>query len=683
MSFNAISARRVLLTVGAGWLVGLLLGGAAQAQEPVLDVLDRAVLESLEGAGFGFPAILDGQLEGSAEAAPAGRASNAWMREHSRAYSPLAGAWSQHIQAVIDSVERPLVVEHEDAKAFPAGNVGRAFDVRWFGSEKAFFQLVGVVNRLDRRDFNPKSCGEVRFVYRLAYAVEQEGGVFGSRLPMTVNVVLQAPGGDCQAVAQRWVPPAQGGVSRDWLKAGALQGLSLKQIEVNAQVVRFPSGLETEFAGQAIYLLRVYGLERKDGQVVVRYRGLENTPDVQRIRQDDALMEELLAYIAGHLGEIDAGLAVLPEHLLAEQALSYSTLGVNRLANKPFDVLFEGEAGRSVLPEIEAGSYATLSSRAGLVERLNNRTCMGCHQVQSTAGFHFLGREDESLNGITNRLQMPFSRHYHHEQAFRSDYLAAVVGGVEPASSRGHSLAPGSGKPMGYAKAGVNMSCVPDAHAGDFPDAARWGCEEGLECRVVAADSRAAINFGQCVVPPSEPEKIFSGMTCREGAIASIESGSQGVFNQHAYKDTFSHTQLYGLAEDKKFSKDVFNCRPTRIGVPLGRTFQRCTSEERTLTTVLGEDVSHEICAVIGGARFDQCVEGNFHTCLEGIIGRGMVDSCHPGRACREDYICQALPYQHPSVPTEAGEALHKAGVGFCTPTYFVFQLRLDGHPVP
>ncbi len=84
---------------------------------------------------------------------------------------------------------------------------------------------------------------------------------------------------------------------------------------------------------------------------------------------------------------------------------------------------------------------------------------------------------------------------------------------------------------------------------------------------MVAEDSRAAINFGQCVVPPSQPEKIFSGMTCREGTVASGDSGPQGVFNQHAYKDTFTHTQLYGLSEEKKFFETA------TIAVPPGLEF--------------------------------------------------------------------------------------------------------------
>ena len=88
-----------------------------------------------------------------------------------------------------------------------------------------------------------------------------------------------------------------------------------------------------------------------------------------------------------------------------------------------------------------------------------------------------------------------------------------------------------------------------------------------------------------------------------------------------------------------------------------------------------------EICAVVGGSRFDACVEKDFHQCLSSIVARGMVDSCHVGDFCREDYICQALPFQLKGV--EQGQELHKRAIGFCTPTYFMFQLRLDGHPIP
>jgi hypothetical protein len=683
-------------------LVGLLLGlesGAWPAQGGVVvDVLDRDVLVSLEQDpedGYALHVLLD-RLLGSSGAPPERwPASNAWMAEHSPAYRGLSDAWSEHVQGAIDRVERPLVVEHEDAKAFPAGNVGRAFDVRWFRSDKAFFQLVGVVNRLDRADFSQESCGEVRFLYRLAYAIEQpDGGVHGSRLPFTVNVVLESRDtDDCAAVARRWVAPAGEMDSKKrkaWLGAGPLQGLTLKQVEVNAQVVRFPSGLETEFGGQAVYLLRVYGLapySEKEGRGVrVVYKTLENTPDVRRLQQDEALKNKLVAFLGEHLEDVDRGVYRLPEEFLATEALSYSTLGVNRLANKPFDLLFEGEEGRARLPKV-TGSLSSLSSRRALVERLNNRTCMGCHQAQSTAGFHFLGREDPGLVGITNRLQLPFSGHYSDERARRQRHVAKVAAGEDSASSLLHSLAPVSAD-QGYLLSGANMSCVPQEHEADYPLDARWGCASkprDLECRVVARDPRVAINFGQCVVRQEKTETLFSGMTCRAGTLSSLGSaGDEGPVNQHAYKDTFSASQIYSLSEDKPFFTDSFNCRPTVIGVPLGRTYRRCTGADRGLDEVLQDGgVADDICAVVGGSRFDQCVEGDFHSCLEGILSRGMVDTCHSKRSCREDYICQALPYQHPSVATEAGERLHKAGVGFCTPTYFLFQLRLDGHPVP
>jgi hypothetical protein len=86
---------------------------------------------------------------------------------------------------------------------------------------------------------------------------------------------------------------------------------------------------------------------------------------------------------------------------------------------------------------------------------------------------------------------------------------------------------------------------------------------------------------------------------------------------------------------------------------------------------------------VVGGNSFDLCVEGDFHKCLEQIIGRGMVARCSEQLPCREDAICQMLPWQLEGVPSEAGQKLSEAGIGFCTPTYFLFQLRLDGHPTP
>jgi len=69
------------------------------------------------------------------------------------------------------------------------------------------------------------------------------------------------------------------------------------------------------------------------------------------------------------------------------------------------------------------------------------------------------------------------------------------------------------------------------------------------------------------------------------------------------------------------------------------------------------------------------------------VVGRGLLDTCTIDRPCREDYICQQIPdflahAEHPA-SAERITALHARGIGFCTPTCFVYQLRLDGHPEP
>ena len=181
---------------------------------------------------------------------------------------------------------------------------------------------------------------------------------------------------------------------------------------------------------------------------------------------------------------------------------------------------------------------------------------------------------------------------------------------------------------------------------------------------------------------PSQ-EDLLSGQTCRTGALTDSQMDSNGVYNLHAYADTFKQELRYDLLENKTFTFDSYNCRPTRIGVPLGRTYRKCTDAERAFESQQSNPTHSELCAVVGGAKFDSCVEKDFHQCLDSIVARGMVDSCHSGRFCREDYICQAMPYQLKGVDTDKGKAIADAGVGFCTPTYFVFQLRLDGHPIP
>lgn len=77
------------------------------------------------------------------------------------------------------------------------------------------------------------------------------------------------------------------------------------------------------------------------------------------------------------------------------------------------------------------------------------------------------------------------------------------------------------------------------------------------------------IDFGQCL---PTVDALKAGNTCRTGKITDTKKQSNSVFNLHAYADTFQEQQRYNLPEGKQFTFDTYNCRPTRIGVPLGRT---------------------------------------------------------------------------------------------------------------
>jgi hypothetical protein len=560
---------------------------------------------------------------------------------------------------------------------WPAGNVGRNFDVRWLDSPSARFDLVSVVNRVDRHDVT--GAAEVRLIYRLAYSIAgADGTTRGSRLPFTVNVVLRSTDPDARTAAARWLDLPDEAMARAARIRNVLDSAALHTIELNAQVVRFPSGLETEFAGQAVYLLLVLKMERDGAGWTARPQPLENTPDVRRLSADETLRVELEQWILGNVDAVDLGVFQIPDRFLARRALSWSTLGMNRADNKPFEAVF-GTEWAVALPD---GERRFFRDGRGLLERLDNSSCIGCHQAGSTAGFHTLGLDDPDTAGVTNRLRLPVSPHAQHDLERRRTWLTAVLEGREPDRYRPHSLHPN--QPYSAAKG----TCIPDSARSSLTAQAGWGCAEGTTCRVLAADPNAALAVGMCVVDPEREDAetaLSAGQACREGQIASPRGNPRGdqTFNAHGYAARFAQEPLYpGLPEDKTFSADTFNCRPTVIGVPLGRAYRRCTAEERKLSADPAA-FPDEICAVVGGSKFDQCVEGDFHTCLAGIVARGMVDTCSAQRPCREDYICQTLPWQLDSVPSAEGKALSEAGIGFCTPTYFLFQLRLDGHPVP
>jgi D-alanyl-D-alanine dipeptidase len=590
------------------------------------------------------------------------------------------------------------------------GNVMRVFNEKWLASSDALFTLSGVVNRIDRRDFDPTHCGELRFIYRLGYEVEMNGKTFSSRMPFTVNMVFSYgdDGRGCQDIASLWRIDETGGPDPAAMAQRLLQGpldfskLTFKQMEINAQVARFPSDLENvegrKFAGQAIYWMRIFALNAGK----FRPAKLENTPDVQAILKNSDKRRQLQEYLSSHVAEIDNGVFNLPESLEADVALSFSTAGSSRLANRPFDLLVSAEqAGKIVAASgIPARSLKFVQSGSGLLERLNTSSCMGCHQSSSTAGFHFLGVDrfdfgrnadaiKQALDG--NRLLLPFSPHVDAELARRKNYVEKISLGQMPNTFRPHPSAPAaaweSASPA-YSGAGDNMPCPLNA---DLADAAKWSCNSGhnLSCQAIVTNASTSSRLGQCV---PAAQNIYAGLSCRSNVIedSTARNGMSNLlsFNLRSFDDHVAKDELiYRLAEGKLSGYD-YNCRPTKIGVPLGRVTRPCNSEESKFATIQPGKIPDEICAIVGGKGFEQMAKGYFDSAVFAAgVGRGLLNVCTPSRFCREDYICQEMPEflagAKFNVGAQALSVLKSQRIGFCTPTYFVYQLRLDGHPNP
>jgi hypothetical protein len=641
---------------------------------PVLDVRDPVLVTALEKRGFSLEAVL------GVGAAPNLRD----LYAGSPAYKTMADQIGKDVVALRQEMLQNGRVLH----VVTDQNVGRILDLRWLQSPLASFRLVGVVNRLDRKDFadlsGEQGCGEVRFIYRMAYQFKRANMTYGSRMPFNLNVVYRVNRGSdaaCGDAARVWIPAADvTGPERqaEWLTTGPLdrKRMSLKQIEINAQVVRFPSGMETEFGGQAVYLLRIFAAEGATSGLRLREKPLENTPDVARLKQDNELRKKLAAYLTGNVAAIDQGVFQIPDEFLATKVFSFSTYGSARLANHPFTELLSEQE----LANIPFAGLKLMRSPKALLERLDTATCMGCHQSNATAGFHFIGYDQPEASSF-NRVKIAVSPHFYAEGFRRKAYVEAVAAGTEPNRfrplpaappatwTRSAAMAPQAPAPQ---PAGLGMPCVPEAAKANF--ATTWSCAAPATCQVIATNNRLGIDMGQCL--PREERQVFSGLPCLSGEIRTAAA---------PYRDTFLiKAQLHSLRKVADF--EGYNCRPPKIGVPGGLSYRKCTEADKRFELFRGATAApsgakappNEICGLAGGKAFDECVaSNNFAKCYSASVVRGNRPTCGENRFCREDFMCQALPDDIP------GSADVVKDYGFCSPTYFLFQMRMDNHPDP
>lgn len=490
----------------------------------------------------------------------------------------------------------------------------RLFDVRWLKSPSAKFELVGVVNRMDRAVFNLNTCGELRLIYRLSYEQKQNGVLVRSRMPMTVNAVFKLPyDSNCQSVAKSWVS-TQSEALKKWTAKERL-----KSLEVNLQSVRWPSTIRGDMGGSAEYLLQVHKIE--NGVFVLS--PLENTPNIEKIMADVGMRKELLNWllVPANIKALDAGTINIPEKYLAKSVSSFALHGMNRLSNRPFDQIFKKEDFSSV-------SFAGLKNIYGassMRRRLNDMSCMGCHQGRTIAGFHFLGKDSETTTFV-NSIFSSQSPHLIEEQKRRSHHFQSILKGQVADSSRP------------FSERNPDVPGEMNAHCGlPGSEYKAWTCGEGLKC-VSVINPETSQEIGECL--PMQP---VAGNPCEPGLISQ---------KNDANKDTLKA----GLKMNCSTGQ---HCETTRVGFPGGMCSGGCSDLK-----------SNETCgsiAILHG--FNQCLGANnpFEMCLEQNVRPAGLQACDDETACRADYVCTKTKYNE----------------GACIPPYFLFQLRLDGHPKP
>lgn len=534
------------------------------------------------------------------------------------------------IDAVLKDVETAKVVDRGVGVGMAYGH--RAFDARWMSSNEGRFELVAVANRMDRRHADPDGCGELHLVYRLAY----ENAKSQSRLPMTLMLVYPqaAQNGSCTGTAARWLSTTNATTIPEKvnaLVAGPLAAASkatAPKVEMNFQLVRWPSTTRTDMGGHAEYSMRVFAHQGTSLTPVL----LENTP---RKDLDDAAKAALAKWVGENVEGIDRGTAKIPAELdghaiLAETAISVSPKGLARAQNRPFAVLL-GKDGAS-LGDVDLAGLALVKSKAALVRRLDTMSCNGCHQSQGIAGFHVVGHDRPETPEI-NALIQGVSAHAREQLAFRKKDLAAVAAGraeLAPIPFAERAVESGAFEMEG----GYGAACG----LGD-PGFAAWTCGEGLECSDINGDE-----VGMCVTAKVR----MPGEACEE---------SDTSFNADPHKDKTTNMKV-------KACKGGARCVRSG-GDPGGFPTGMCGGSCSKVGQVSSDG---SICALAVPSGFNACIGacGEFAKCASGGP-KAVRKACSATKPCGQDYVCSAVPDAPP-------------GVGACLPPYFIFQARVDGH---
>lgn len=494
----------------------------------------------------------------------------------------------------------------------------RLFDVRFLSLPEAHFALAGIVNRPDRAAFDSSSCGETRLIYRLAYALDAERA---SKLPMTLGIEFKVPRppSGCREAAARWLDPATVDplARAAWLRSarGPLAPALLQlqnataRVVVNVQLVRWPATVRPDLGGHAEYLLRSFRPGVNDRLEPER---LENTIDPSDFLAAGR-QQALVNAIAEDRARIDAGTPLLPAALLTSRALSVTPRGLHRLSNRPFSAALPAR----LLATQEFSGSRFVKSNVGLLRRLDQLSCPGCHQARSIAGFHLLG-EGAADAPPENALAIAVSPHVTADLPRRLRIAEQMLSGEDPDYS-----APLAERPSSDGGYGQACALLPD------PSFAGWDCAAGLHCSSIEANVGDPI--GQCL-----PAELQVGDACERGGVAQ---------DRHRLRDRMRRVNVESCPQ--------MICNRSGVGFPGGMCTAPCN------------DPAARCGAIAILDPFNACLArgDSFLSCIRGNVQPAGLRACDAQNPCRDDYVCART-----------------AQGGACLPPYFVFQLRVDGH---
>jgi hypothetical protein len=436
------------------------------------------------------------------------------------------------VRRAIDAEFDRYVARHKASLPGETIGVGENFDFQLFDRELLYssdtrFVLAGIVNRMDRAYVSPANCGEIRLIYRLTRI---DGPTVGEnavspRLPMTLNIVLQAKGGSssaslsCSEIARRWLAAGDLSLTGDELaqKLLATDGpldlvgpQNIGRIETNLQIAHAPKSAVRDF--RTDYLLKVFRYDAPAQRFLET--PLENQIDHERIEADENLKRDFKAWLLDprHFSEFDRGTVLIPERFLSLRAVAPTPVGFDVSDLQPEFGLMHGEGGAgpvfsesdvvAALKKVadDGVELQNIRSPGGFERRLNDITCSGCHQTRGIGGFHFPG-VDWMAAKPSNSTVVPASPHFFGDQVRRWDILAALRDGREPDYSRGFSSRPqlrGSTELVGTEyDDGWGAHCyLPGAKPADNDKSFRaWSCAEGLACQAAGKTSRMGMCF--------------------------------------------------------------------------------------------------------------------------------------------------------------------------------------------